>query len=491
MASRGFGLGSLRTGDVNSKSEDFEEEQQKLLNEKFRKRYENLTEEEEENLERSFLSAGKRQTTTLSEEEEEELAGEPSKKKPAAGESSSRGAGLSLPRGSYKFQRGDDQEGRTSPGQSELGEEEELRDRERQPTEDGTSEDGNQDQGGDGSGDGGRADDPANTLVAILGKVAKCLERISDNKSTKSEPKELKLPTLSKRDPTSWRAWRLRVENYLLANRWDPDRECEMIMCALADDALRATGTFKRPIPGQRVAFRRANGTIGTRPYSGQILLDRLEQKCFVTEQTEEYNRMLLESIHQKPHENVPDLAARYKEQFLLAWPDVAEMEGQVDGRGKIHALETNKQLIHGFLSAITSNDVAEWAKAFKPTTFSKAIQLAAHKEATIYSLKNKPKAGLPPKPPAFMQEMSVDKGSMQAVSGGFQGQCHLCGTSGHSWRNCSMAKKYQELKNKGANSSSGKPNANKPGKKPNSKKPKKDKEGAVQQMEVDQSQGN
>ena len=262
--------------------------------------------------------------------------------------------------------------------------------------------------------------------------------------------KDLKLPTLSKRDPVSWRSWRQRVDNYLIANRWTPEREVEMIFCALSDEALRATGTFQRPKPGAQVAFKKADGTVVTRPFDGRILLDRLEQQCFITEQTEEYNRMLLESIHQRHTENIPDLAARYKEQFLLAWPEVVQQEGTQDALGRTMLVENNKQLIHGFLSAINNAEVAEWAKAFKPTSFTKAIQLAAHKEASLYALKNKPKAAAAPKPPAFMQEMAVEEASLQAMGGsGFRGNCHLCSEPQHSWRNCPMVKKYHELSNK------------------------------------------
>lgn len=345
-------------------------------------------------------------------------------------------------------------------------------------------------EGGDASGDEvpEEGKELGRRLYGLAVRMVEALEGIEGNRGGGAgrEPKDLKLPTLSKRDPTSWRAWRLRVDNYLKANRWAPDREVEMIFCALADDALRATGTFKRPLPGAQVAYKKVDGTVGLRPYDGKVLLDRLEQQCFVTEQTEEYNRMLLESIYQKAQENIPDLAARYKEQFLLAWPEVVEVEGTVDTRGRPVLLENNKQLIHGFLSAIANVEIAEWAKAFKPTSFTKAIQLAAHKEATLYSLKNKPRAAAPPKPPAFMQEVHAEEAAVQAMGGtGFQGNCHLCAEPNHSWRNCPLAKKYQELSNK--RPASGKPQGQK-----NSKKSKKDKDkgkkkdASVQQVEAE-----
>ena len=242
---------------------------------------------------------------------------------------------------------------------------------------------------------------------------------------------------LNKRDSKSWRNWRGQAEQIISANGWNDDTACKQIMCCFGEEAREALGGFQPYLEGVPTVD----------PYTGQThlvpqtyeqLLNRLESQVFIPRQTEAYHRMQLYNLRQRPNENAMDFANRFRIQFSLAKPWLKQKEGQVDADGTVYLLDRDKDLIYGWLAGLSNSRVQEKVRDMDPASLTEGVRIASQKEAAIYETNQVGRGGGPSRP-LHLSEMSASD------SGGFQGECFICGEVGHTGRNCPLKAKVEQ----------------------------------------------
>lgn len=293
----------------------------------------------------------------------------------------------------------------------------------------------------------------------------------------KENKKPKKLTYLFKSDPQSWRLWRAHTETVLEYNGFDHGTACQEIMCAIIEQAREALGTFE---PYTNGYFHQCpdTGNITKVAQTPKELLDRLEQQVFMPIQSSSFYRLALKDVHQESGEVAMVFGPRYRRAFLLAKPHLVQQEEASQAAGGSYSVNTDPDLIYGFINGLRDSRVAEKVRDALPTTpgdatLDMAIQTASLKEATIWETSQRGQSRV--SKPKFLQELGLLSGGsssktsgtasnpfgLQSVStenndfgGDFKGTCHICDLAGHTGRNCPLYKKvtaYQDkFKNKG-----------------------------------------
>lgn len=321
-----------------------------------------------------------------------------------------------------------------------------------------------------------------------LVKDAHNLARACAASKSTSSSKERKIPILKETDARSWRAWRLQVEDILRRNNWTPTIECMEIMCSIGGEARHAVDPIKPMVEGFLV--KGPDGNIVRKKQTGTQLLDRLEWLVFIPRQQEARERMALRDLKQDNKESVTAFIKRYRVQFLRAKPHLRMLEGRTDANGKLYTIDADTDLLYGCIDGFRDPDVAHHVRSTDPKNVLELLQRAELREASLAETRDRGRIGQGfGRRPAHLQAVDADQPALQAVqgragrTGGFAGDCHVCGEKGHTGRNCPMMKKCQEYldaakKRAGARDSS----------KPRNKRPRTNQNNgaaAVQQVEA------